>query len=423
MLNGAGLDRALAVGVKHLSISVSASETHSQKNTNRSVDEGRAKIKPVIEKALGEGIMVRAGIQSALGCGFEGHIDPDRVCEIARDFAAMGVQEINIADTAGLSNPRAVYELCCRLHDEIRADVNLSLHLHDTRGLGIANFVAGLHAGVRVFDAAAGGLGGCPFVPKATGNIATEDVAFACEEMGIETGINWQMLKAPVEQAEALLERTLPGRMAHMPPPPLGATLGGKVMRDYSLAYLTVPGVTPPEQVEIAAKAGFSHASFRLIHLGVAGEPEINPTDPAIISATKKAMQDTGIKCIDVELAKIHRDIEPESFVPAFEAGAELGASQVICSAWTDVRNDRGYIVEQFAHICSLAEPFGLTINLEFPAFSRLATLDECVEILELAGCPNQGLLVDTLYMHFNKCPLFALERVPSEWINFLHVC
>lgn len=194
-------------------------------------------------------------------------------------------------------------------------------------------------------------------------------------------------------------------------------------MRDYSLSYLTVPGVTPPEQVEIAARAGYSHASFRLIHLGVAGEPDIDPTAPEIVRATKAAMADTGIKCFDIELAKIHRDIDIESFLPAFEAGAELGASQLICSAWTDVRNDRGYIVEQFSEICSLARPFGLTVNLEFPAFSRLATLDECVEILELAACPNQGLLVDTLYMHFNKTPLFALERVPSEWINFLHVC
>ncbi|WP_319411712.1 hydroxymethylglutaryl-CoA lyase [uncultured Cohaesibacter sp.] len=220
VLNGAGLERALAVGAKHLSISVSASETHSQKNTNRSVDGGRAKIKPVIEKALSEGILVRAGIQSALGCGFEGHIDPDRVSDIARDFAAMGVQEINIADSAGLSNPRAVYELCRRLRDETPANVALSLHLHDTRGLGIANFVAGLQAGVRIFDAAVGGLGGCPFIPKATGNVATEDVAFVCEEMGIETGINWQMLREPVERAEALLKRKLPGRMSHMPPPP-----------------------------------------------------------------------------------------------------------------------------------------------------------------------------------------------------------
>lgn len=194
-------------------------------------------------------------------------------------------------------------------------------------------------------------------------------------------------------------------------------------MRDYSLSYLTVPGVIPSEQVEIAARAGYSHASFRLIHLGVAGEPDIDPTARKVIRDTKRAMLDTGVKCLDVELARIHRDVDPESFLPAFEAGAELGASQVICSAWTDVRNDRGYIVEQFSQICALARPCGLTVNLEFPAFSRLATLDECIEILELAACSNQGLLVDTLYMHFNKTPLFALERVPGEWINLLHIC
>lgn len=194
-------------------------------------------------------------------------------------------------------------------------------------------------------------------------------------------------------------------------------------MRDYALSYLTVPGVTPPEQTQIAAQAGFSHVSFRLIHLNVAGEPDIDPTSPQIIRETRKAMADTGVKCFDIELARIHRDIAPESFLPAFEAGAELGATQLICSAWTDVRNDRSFIVDRFREICALARPFGLTINLEFPAFSRLSSLDETLEILELADCPNQGLLVDTLYMHFNKTPLFALEKVPSEWINFLHVC
>ncbi|NDR55490.1 hydroxymethylglutaryl-CoA lyase [Aliiruegeria sabulilitoris] len=220
VLNKAGLDRALAVGAKHLSISVSASETHSKKNTNRSVDEARAAIVPTIEKALGEGVAVRAGIQSALGCGFEGPIDPNRVVEIAREFSALGVGEINVADTAGLSNPRDVYALCTRLRDEIAPDVRLSLHLHDTRGLGLANMVAGLQAGVRVFDAALGGLGGCPFVPKATGNIATEDAAFACEQMGLNTGIDWQALTAPVAAAEALLERQLPARVSHVPAPP-----------------------------------------------------------------------------------------------------------------------------------------------------------------------------------------------------------
>ena len=222
VLNKAGLDRALAVGVKHLSISVSASETHSMKNTNKTVDEARAAIAPTIEKALGEGIAVRAGIQSALGCGFEGPIDPDKVTEIARDYAVLGVTEINIADTAGVANPRRVYELCTRLRRELPGGVALSLHLHDTRGLGIANMVAGLQAGVRVFDAAMGGLGGCPFIPKATGNISTEDAAFACEEMGIDTGVDWEALREPVARAEEMLGRTLPGRMSHMPAPPTG---------------------------------------------------------------------------------------------------------------------------------------------------------------------------------------------------------
>ncbi len=220
VLNRAGLDRALAAGVRHLSISVSASETHSKKNTNRTVDEALAAIVPMIERALAEGVAVRAGIQSALGCGFEGRIDPDRVIAIARTFAGLGAQEINIADTAGLANPRQVHALCTRLADELGPDVRLSLHLHDTRGLGIANMVAGLNAGVRIFDAALGGLGGCPFVPKATGNIATEDAAFACEQMGLATGIDWQALRAPVAQAEALLGRVLPARNSHVPPPP-----------------------------------------------------------------------------------------------------------------------------------------------------------------------------------------------------------
>jgi hydroxymethylglutaryl-CoA lyase len=100
--------------------------------------------------------------------------------------------------------------------------VALSLHLHDTRGLGIANMIAGLQAGVRIFDAAMGGLGGCPFIPKATGNIATEDAAFACEQMGMETGIDWEALRAPVARVEEMLGRVLPGRMSHVPALPTG---------------------------------------------------------------------------------------------------------------------------------------------------------------------------------------------------------
>jgi sugar phosphate isomerase/epimerase len=191
----------------------------------------------------------------------------------------------------------------------------------------------------------------------------------------------------------------------------------------YSLAYLTVPGLTPPEQTRVAARAGYDGVSYRLFHLGVPGEPDIDPIAPSIIRETKRALAETGLKCFDVELMRILRGLEPQTFLPAFEVGAELGAKHAICSAWTDVRNDRKYLVETFAEICDLAAPFGITVNLEFPAFSRLTTLEETIDILERTGRRNQGILVDTLYMHFNKTPLLALERVPTEWINFLHIC
>jgi len=216
ILNMAGLERALAAGVKHLSISVSASETHSRKNLNKSVEEARTQIAPILERALAAGIAVRAGIQSALGCGFEGRVDPARVLDIARSYGEIGVHEINIADTAGLANPVQVFDLCRRVREVVPAATALSLHLHDTRGLGLANMVAGLQAGVRIFDAALGGLGGCPFIPNATGNVATEDAAFALAEMGFATGIDHRALGALTRGLEGMLGRRLPGRMAHI---------------------------------------------------------------------------------------------------------------------------------------------------------------------------------------------------------------
>ena len=119
----------------------------------------------------------------------------------------------------------------------------------------------------------------------------------------------------------------------------------------YSLAYLTVPGVTPPDQTYIAAHTGYDYVSYRLFHLGVAGEPDIDPISPQVIRETKRALADTGIACLDVELMRVLRGLDPKQFLPAFEAGAELGARHAICSAWTDVRNDRKYIVETFAEI------------------------------------------------------------------------
>ncbi len=216
ILNMAGLERALAARVKHLSISVSASETHSRKNANRSVMQAVEGIKSVVSQALANGVVVRGGIQCALGCGYEGAIPLARVCDIAAIYSDLGVQEINIADTAGLGNPRQVFETVEAVRARVRPDVSLSLHLHDTRGLGLANMLAGLQAGVAIYDAAVGGVGGCPFIPNASGNIATEDAVFALEEMGVKTGVDWRKLSAMALELEGALGRKLPGRMAHV---------------------------------------------------------------------------------------------------------------------------------------------------------------------------------------------------------------
>jgi len=218
ILNSQGLDRALAAGVKHLSISVSASETHSRKNANKSVTEALADITPTIERALAAGVAVRAGIQSALGCGYEGKIAVSKVIDIAQIYSRIGAHEINIADSAGLANPKQVYETVLAVRDAIRPDAKISLHLHDTRGLGLANMFAGLQAGVTIYDAATAGLGGCPFIPGASGNISTEDAVYALDEMGVETGIDWVKLLPVAAEFEEKLGRLLPSRMAHIAP-------------------------------------------------------------------------------------------------------------------------------------------------------------------------------------------------------------
>jgi hydroxymethylglutaryl-CoA lyase len=207
-------------------MSVSASETHNRKNTNRSLAEARAEIRPMIERALAEGITVRAGIMTAFGCAYEGSIDPAVVTDLAAMYSGLGVHEINLADTTGMANPRQVRDLVGHVQAVISREVGLSLHLHDTRGLGLANMVAGYESGVRVFDAALGGLGGCPFIPNAAGNIATEDAVHAFDAMGVDTGIDWAGLCELTLDLEARLGRPLPGRMAHLPRPDRGRGRG-----------------------------------------------------------------------------------------------------------------------------------------------------------------------------------------------------
>lgn len=193
--------------------------------------------------------------------------------------------------------------------------------------------------------------------------------------------------------------------------------------KQYSLAYLTVSGCAPPEMTYIAARAGYDFVSLRLIPMGVPGEKPHLPEDRQMIRKTKAALRETGLKVLDLELARILDDVVPGSYLPAMEAAAELGAEHVISSAWTTARDDRNFIVDCFAEICDLAESFGLTVNLEFPTFSRLTNLQEAADIVRAANRSNGGIFIDTLYFHYSRTRLDELELLPREWFNFMHIC
>jgi hydroxymethylglutaryl-CoA lyase len=212
ILNDKGLQRALDCGVPHVSMSVSASDTHSRKNARKPAAEALAGMVALIEEALTSEMAVRAGLQCVFGCVYEGAISKKAVLTAAEALAKTGVTEINLADTTGMATPVAIREMVGLFADEF-PELEISLHLHDTRGLGLANMFAGYEAGVRTFDVCTGGLGGCPFVKGAAGNVPTEDAVNMFESMGIETGIDLAVLVEAVSAFETALERRLPGRM------------------------------------------------------------------------------------------------------------------------------------------------------------------------------------------------------------------
>jgi len=190
----------------------------------------------------------------------------------------------------------------------------------------------------------------------------------------------------------------------------------------FSLAHLTLIGASAPELTYIAARAGYDFVSLRLIPMGVPGECACLPQDKEMIRATRAALGATGIELHDLELARILADRDPKTYVPAMEVAAELGAHHLISSAWTSDRTDRDFIVERYAEICDLAAPFGLTVDLEFPTFSRLTNLQEAADIVRTADRPNAGILIDTIYTHFSQLDPGELESLPREWFHFVHI-
>lgn len=215
ILNGKGLDRALACDVPHVSMSVSVSDAHSRKNARRSAAEALDSMVDLIKSALGQGLEVRAGLQSAFGCVYEGAISESAVLTAAENIISTGVGELNLADSTGMANPDSIRSLV-NLVAKRFPGIRISLHLHDTRGMGIANMISGYEAGVRIFDVCAGGLGGCPFIKGAAGNVPTEDAVNLFESMGVDTGIDLKKIVEAVSFLETTLNRPLPGRMSRV---------------------------------------------------------------------------------------------------------------------------------------------------------------------------------------------------------------
>ncbi len=188
--NLTGLREALAAGVREVAIFAAASEGFSQRNTNRSIAQSLAAFADVCREADAAGVGVRGYLSTAFGCPFDGAVNPRRVAEIARQLLDLGVYQVAISDTIGIAHPGQVGPVVAAALDAGVDIGQLALHFHDTRGQALANVMAALPLGVRTFDASAGGLGGCPFAPGATGNLATEDLVYLLDGLGYETGVS-----------------------------------------------------------------------------------------------------------------------------------------------------------------------------------------------------------------------------------------
>jgi hydroxymethylglutaryl-CoA lyase len=208
--NERGLDRALEMRERfdEVSVFLSASETHNQRNVNRSIEESLRGLEPTLARAGEAGLRREGVIATSFGCPYEGEVPPQRVFEIAERLAAAGCEEVGFGDTTGMANPRQVHEFFAAARERL-AGVELTAHFHNTRGQGLANVLAALEEGVESFESSFGELGGCPVPPGSTGNVSTEDVVSMLEEMGVATGVDLPRLIEASRAAQAVLGRPL----------------------------------------------------------------------------------------------------------------------------------------------------------------------------------------------------------------------
>jgi isopropylmalate/homocitrate/citramalate synthase len=209
--NMRGLDRAIEADVKSIAIFTAASETFNQRNINMTIDESFINYAPVAARARAEGMRVRGYVSTAFGCPYEGDIAPEKVLEVSARLLDLGCYEVSVGDTIGVGTPVQVQGVVGMLLQVIPAS-KLAMHFHDTRGTALANSLAALEMGIPTFDAASGGLGGCPYAPGASGNVATEDLVYMLEKMGIDTGVDMNRLVAASQIIAPYLDHPLPGK-------------------------------------------------------------------------------------------------------------------------------------------------------------------------------------------------------------------
>jgi hydroxymethylglutaryl-CoA lyase len=212
VLNEKGFDRGLACGVRHFAMGASASDTHSRRNTGMTTQEAVTRIVALAKRAMQDGVAVQASVQSAFGCGYEGVVPKERVIAIVSRYVEVGVPAISLADTAGHATPDQVEDLFGAVR-EAAPHALLACHFHDTYGMAMANCYAALRAGVQSFEAAVGGLGGCPFTAVTGGNVVTEDLVHMLHRMGMRRDISLAPLIDAASTMEKLLGRTLPGAL------------------------------------------------------------------------------------------------------------------------------------------------------------------------------------------------------------------
>jgi hydroxymethylglutaryl-CoA lyase len=211
--NMRGAQRALEAAADELNFVMSASESHNLANMRMSRDKSLAGFKDVAAMRIGRDVLLNGTVATAFGCPFEGRIDESEVLRIVDTYLECGAEGITLADTTGMANPKQVSRLIGRVFERVPADM-VTLHFHNTRGLGLVNVMAAYEAGARRFDASLGGLGGCPFAPGASGNICTEDLVNLCDEVGIETGVQLEPLISLSRALPSLLGHDVPGQVA-----------------------------------------------------------------------------------------------------------------------------------------------------------------------------------------------------------------